>query len=92
MNEHLIGRLNLPQVMATMAFLPTGLLAALFAQVILPRICGGGEAARILLAKEGKDHDKGSKDVERPVQARSAAMGADQWQTNRPPSARTRHF
>ena len=31
MNEHLIRRLNLPQVMSTMARLSTGLLAALFA-------------------------------------------------------------
>ena len=50
MNKHLIRRLNLPQVMPTMAWLSTGLLAALLPQALgrTHKTIGGGRQTAIM--------------------------------------------
>ena len=50
MNEDLIGRLCLSEVMPTMALLPTGLLPALFPQTLdgMNKTIGGGRQAAIM--------------------------------------------
>ena len=50
MNEHLIERLHLPQVMPTMSWLSTGLLAALLPQALgrTHKTIGGGRQTAIM--------------------------------------------